>query len=193
MKLSAWAKQRGIKYRTAWLWVKYGKMPVPFERTPTGTILVQDPTQTCDEPKDRKVAIYARVSGSDQKADLDRQVVRLMRFAKQNQLSVAHVVTEVGSGLNGRRTQLLKLLADKTIAVVIIEHRDRLMRFGSEYLEENMRASGRKLLIAETAEVADDLVQDMIEVLTSFRARLYGRRSAKNRAQLAVKAIQASA
>ena len=56
-----------------------------------------------------------------------------------------------------------------------------------------MRASGRKLLIAETAEVADDLVQDMIEVLTSFCARLYGRRSAKKRAQLAVKAIQASA
>ena len=191
MKLSTWAKMRGIKYHTAWLWVKHGKMPVPFERTPTGTILVQEVPSNPSAAS--KVAIYARVCGSDQKRDLDRQVVRLMEFAGRSQLAVAHVVTEVGSGLNGHRSKLVTLLEDKTMAVIIVEHRDRLMRFGSEYVEACLRAEGRKLLVADSTEVADDLVQDMLEVLTSFCARLYGRRSARNKAKLAVKLIQDSA
>jgi putative resolvase len=70
----------------------------------------------------------------------------------------------------------------------VVEHRDRLARFGVEYLEAALAAQGRRLVVVEDAEVADDLVRDMVEVLTSFCARLYGRRSAKRRARLAVEA-----
>ena len=70
-----------------------------------------------------------------------------------------------------------------------MEHRDRLMRFGSEYVEASLKASNRQLLIANEEELKDDLVQDMIEVLTSFCARLYGRRSAKNKAEKALAVI----
>jgi predicted site-specific integrase-resolvase len=100
------------------------------------------------------------------------------------------MVGEVGSGLNGHRPKLLKLLADPRVKTIVVEHRDRLMRFGFEYVEAALRAQGRRIAVVDSGEVKDDLVQDMIEVLTSFCARLYGRRSAKNKAKKALEAIQ---
>ncbi|MBT9260371.1 MAG: IS607 family transposase [Clostridiales bacterium] len=124
MKLSEWAKKRGITYKTAWRWVKEGKMPVPFEITPSGTILVHEP----EAPKKGLVALYARVSSSDQKADLARQVVRLLEFANAQGLSVGKTVKEVGPGLNGRRKELIKLLSDPNVTTIVVEHRDQLTR-----------------------------------------------------------------
>ena len=97
---------------------------------------------------------------------------------------------EIGSALNGHRPKLKKLLSNSSVKIIIVEHPDRLMRFGVEYLEALLAAQGRRLVIMETDELKDDLVQDMIEVLTSFCARLYGRRSAKNRAKRAIDSIQ---
>jgi len=188
MKLSRWAKLKGIHYATALRWVKTGKMPVPFERTDSGTILVDEPPPL--DSAAGKVAIYARVSGSGQKFDLEAQLGRLSAFASAQGLPVTAAVSEVGSGLNGHRPKLMKLLADPLIKVIVVEHRDRLMRFGVEYVESSLQAQGRRLVVVDPGEVKDDLVQDMIEVLTSFCARLYGRRSAKNKAQKALKAVQ---
>ena len=100
------------------------------------------------------------------------------------------VVSQVGSGLNGHRAKLLGLLRDPEIATIVVEHRDRLARFGVEYLEAALGAQGRPLVVVEQAEVADDPVRDMVEVLTSFCARLYGRRSAKRRARAALVATE---
>ena len=91
-------------------------------------------------------------------------------------------VSEVGPGLNGKRRKVMRLLLDATITAIVVEHRDRLARFGSEYIEAALAASGRRLIVVDPSERNDDLVQDMIAVLTSFCARLYGRRSARNRA-----------
>jgi predicted site-specific integrase-resolvase len=77
----------------------------------------------------------------------------------------------------------MRLLRDPKVRTVVVEHRDRLMRFGSEYVESSLAADGRRLLVVDSSELKDDLVQDMIAVLTSMCARLYGRRSAKNRAK----------
>jgi putative resolvase len=96
------------------------------------------------------------------------------------------VVAEIGSGLNGHRPKLMKLLSDPAVSRIVVEHRDRLMRFRAEYVEAALSAQGRKLVVLDERELKDDLVQDMIEVLTSFCARLYGRRSARNRAKKAV-------
>lgn len=185
MKLSEWARRQGISYKTAWRWVRQGKMPVPFEQTPTGTILVKE-TETTPQ----NVAVYARVSSVDQKADLDRQIARLVAFANEQGWAVAKTVAEIGSGLNGRRPKLLRLLSDPTITTIVVEHRDRLMRFGFEYVEAALAAQRRRIVVVEPGEVKDDLVQDMIELLTSFCARLYGRRSARNRAKRALEAIE---
>jgi putative resolvase len=185
MKLSEWAELQGISYRTAWRWFKEGKLPVPVEQTPTGTILVKKL-----EAEENHVAIYARVSSSDQKTDLDRQVSRLLQFANAQNWLVAKTVTEIGSALNGHRPKLKQLLKDPSIKTIIVEHHDRLMRFGFEFVETSLAAQGRKLVVVDNEEVKDDLVQDMIEILTSFCARLYGKRSAKNRAKRALKYIQ---
>ena len=135
-------------------------------------------------------ALYARVSSGDQKPDLERQLGRLTTFATSQGMAVVKSVSEVGSGLNGQLRKLMKLLADRDVQVIVVEHRDRLARFGSEYIEATLAASGRKLVVVDTGEMKDDLVQDMIDVLTSFCARLYDRRSAKNRALKAVAATQ---
>lgn len=136
------------------------------------------------------VVIYARVSSHDQRADLDRQVARLTVWATEQGLTVRQVVTEVGSGLNGKRPKLRRILSDSDAKVIVVEHRDRLARFGMEHLEASLAAQGRRIVVADPGETTDDLVRDMIEVLTSMCACLYGRRGARNRAMRAVTATK---
>ena len=134
------------------------------------------------DEKPRAAALYARVSSHDQRSDLERQLARLSRYAAQHDLHVVESALEVGSGLNGKRKKLLRLLSDAKVDTIVVEHRDRFARFGSEYLEAALAASGRRLIVVDSSEMNDDLVQDMIAILTIFCARLYGRRSARNRA-----------
>ncbi len=112
-------------------------MPAPFEQTPTGTILVKEPEITS-----RSVALYARVSSADQKVDLDRQIARLVAYASEHGWAVTRVVSEIGSGLNGHRPKLIRLLSDASVGTIIVEPRDRLMRFGFEYIEAALAAQG---------------------------------------------------
>jgi putative resolvase len=158
-------------------------MPVPARRLPSGTILVEVPGSAVP---DRGAVLYARVSAHDQRPDLDRQVARLAGWAAGQGIGVAEVVTEVGSGLAGRRPKLARLLADPQATMIVVEHRDRLARFGVEHLEAALSAQGRRLVVVDPSETTDDLVRDMIDVLSSFCARLYGRRGARNRALRAV-------
>ncbi|SLH41854.1 resolvase [Mycobacteroides abscessus subsp. massiliense] len=82
------------------------------------------------------------------------------------------------------------MLADPKVTTVVVEHRDRLGRMNTELVEAALSAHGRRLVVLDDGEVDDDLVRDMVEVLTSFCARLYGRRSARNRALKAVGCAQ---
>jgi len=181
MKLSEWARTQGVSYHTAWAWFKRGELPVPARQLPSGTILVDAPV-----PASGSTAIYARVSSSDQKGDLDGQVARILAHLNSQGIQVGKTVTEVGSGMNGHRPKLLRLLRDKSISTIAVEHTDRLMRFGGEYVAAALEADGRRVIVVESSETTDDLVTDMLEVLTSFCARLYGRRSARNRAKKAL-------
>jgi putative resolvase len=183
MKLSEWARRNGVHYQTAYRWFRSGALPVPARKLPTGTILVEVPSSS---DAAGGVALYARVSAHDQRDDLDRQLGRLAAWAAGQGLTVAHTVAEVGSGLNGNRPKLRRLLADPTVATIVVEHRDRLARFGVEQLQAALSAHGRRILVADRGETSDDLVRDMVEVLTSFCARLDGRRGARNRALRAV-------
>jgi Predicted site-specific integrase-resolvase len=167
MKLSDWARKQGITYKAAWKIFKSGKLPVPAYQLPTGTIIVEEPRAPVGE-----AIIYARVSSHDQKPTLDAQVARCLAFANAKGLSRARTVTEVGSGLNGQRSGLLKILADPKVTAIVVEHRDRLMRFGCEYVQAALSAHGCSLVVVDDTELNDDLVQDMIAVLTSFCARL---------------------
>src|SRR5215469_1726189 len=186
MKLAAWARQQGLDYNTAYRWFRAGILPVPLKKLPTGTILVE-PVPLAEK---RGAAVYARVSSGDQKKDLERQLARLVEHATAKGLSIVKSVSEIGSGRNGHRPKLIGLLRDQTIGVIVVEHRDRLARFGSEYIEAALQSAGRKVLVIDEKERKDDLDQDMIEVLTSFCRRRYGGRTAKNKAKKAMEAIE---
>ena len=97
MNLSVWAKSQGLSYKTAWRLWKVGKLPVPAEQLLTGTVIVHPPVTATKGG----VALYARVSSADQKADLERQIARLAVYAAEKSLRVTEVVKEIGSGLNG--------------------------------------------------------------------------------------------
>jgi predicted site-specific integrase-resolvase len=82
------------------------------------------------------------------------------------------------------------LLSDPSVSLIVVEHRDRLSRFGFEYIESAMAAQGRRIIVMESGDHKLDLVQDFIDVVTSMCARIYGRRSAKNKAKRALAAAE---
>src|SRR3990167_416694 len=160
IKMSEWAAQHGVHYRTAKRWVREGTFPAKIERTPGGHLRVIE--AVADEAvADEAVVIYARVSSSDQKADLARQGERMVAYARAKGLRVQSVVPEIGSGLNGHRKGLARILGDAGARVILVEHRDRLARFGVEYIDAALAATGRRLIVADETEHKSDLVQEI--------------------------------
>ncbi len=136
--------------------------------------------------------VYARVSSADQRSDLDPQVARVTGWATANRHSIDRVVSEVGSGLSGKRRKLLARLADPAVQTIVVEHRDRFASFGSEYVAASLAANGRRLVVMDDEDVDDDRVRDMTQVLTSFCARRYGKRAAAHHAAKALAPAQAA-
>ena len=188
MNLTEWAHAQGIHVTTAYRWYREGTLPVPAQKV--GRLILVSPDTAAGSSSQNGAGLYARVSSQDQKAGLDRQVARLSAWAARAGLPVVRVEAEVGSGMNGTRARARRLLADPAASVVVVEHRDRLGRMNTELVEAALAAHGRRLVVLDDSEVTDDLVRDMIEVLTSFCARLHGRRSARNRALKAVGCAQ---
>ena len=150
---------------------------------PNGRYYVVAPPES-----DGRRVVYARVSSSDQREDLDRQVGRVVEWATQQGCCPDEVVKEIGSGLNGNRRGLRRLVSDHTVSMIVVEHRERLCRFGFEYVEAALAGRGARILVMDEGELEDDLVRDVAEVMTSLCARLYGRRSAGRRAERALAA-----
>ena len=164
-----------------------GRLPAELqvEQLPNGRYYVVVPPEN-----DGRLVVYARVSSADQKEDLDRQVGRVVEWATQQGYQPDEVVKEIGSGLNGNRRRLRRLVADHTVSTIVVEHRERLCRFGFEYVKAALAGRGARILVMEDSELEDDLVRDVTEVMTSLCARLYGRRSARRRAQRALAAAR---
>ena len=189
VNLTEWARSQGVHPQTAYRWFREGTLPVPAVRVNERTVLVS-PDVPAGSTSPSAFGLYARVSSHDQKSDLDRQVARLTSWAADAGGTVVRVEAEVGSGMNGSRAKIRRMLADPKVTAVVVEHRDRLGRMNTELVEAALSAHGRRLVVLDDGEVDDDLVRDMVEVLTSFCARLYGRRSARNRALKAVGCAQ---
>lgn len=183
IKLSQWAKQNNLTYITAYNLFKANRLPVKAIQLASGTILVEHNSQQ------QKVVLYARVSSHDQKYDLDRQLERLRYYCYSNNIQISNEYKEIGSGLNQNRKKLNEILKDNSITTIIVEHKERLTRFGFELLQSSLQAQQRKIIVIEDKDVNDDVVQDMIDILTSFCARIYGKRSAKNKVKLAMEQL----
>lgn len=145
----------------------------------TGTIIVNEPIQQASP----EIALYARVSSADQKGDLERQIQRLQDYAAAKGYEVGHQVTEIASGLNDDRPKLIKLLTNPQIGVIVVDHKDRLTRFGFNYIARMMEVQGRRIEVILPGDTENELVDDFVAVITSMCARIYGRRNAKRRAE----------
>ena len=185
VNLTDWARAQGVHPQTAYRWFRLGTLPVPAVRVNSRSVLVSPDAVLAKSTGG--LGLYARVSSHDQKADLERQVSRLAEWAANAGERVVRVEAEVGSGMSGTRAKVRRLLADPLVTTVVVEHRDRLGRMNTEMVEAALSAHGRRLVVIDDAEMDDDLVRDMTEVLTSFCARLYGRRSARHRAEKALR------
>ena len=162
---------------------KIKKGLVKYERTETNRILIiQDEEYNPIKPP--RVAVYARVSSAENKENLERQKDRLVSYANAKGYKVEKIITEIGSGLNDKRPKLEKLLTDKTIDIIIVEHKDRLARFGLNYIEKLLALDDRKIeVVNPQTNEKDDLMQDFVSIITSFCARLYGKRRTKKQTE----------
>ena len=181
MKLSEYAKKLGISYTTAWRMWKKGELNA--YQLPTGTIIVKEENEPLTK-RTETVCIYARVSSSENKDNLKRQSQRLKDYAIAKGYTIYKVVEEVGSGLNDNRKKLLSILSDDKSSILLVEHKDRLTRFGANYIQLLLTKTERRLEIVNGAENdKDDLMNDFASVITSFCSRLYGLRRAKRKTE----------
>jgi len=183
----------GIANRTIRRWIKEGRIRAVNVngrwRIPESEVrrLLGQPVGEAPVPKISRVVIYARVSGANQRKELDNQVEALRKLVEQNNWKLVGIVRDIASGLKEDRRGLWKLLEmakRHEFDVLLVAYRDRLTRFGFRYLEELFKAYGVKVVVAFQEEPRDfyqELVEDLIEIVTSFASRIYGKESHKYR------------
>ena len=186
MKLSKWAKHQGLSYRTAWRHFKDGHIKGVYQLE-SGTIIVPEMKSA---QQAEKVVIYARVSSSDEKEDLKRQEERLISFCNARGWQVFKSYSEVASGLNDKRPKLEKILSDRSITKIVVEDKDRLARFGINYIDLLLKLDDREIFIVNGVDDDEqDLMQDFVSIITSFTARLYGKRRSKGKTEKIIKEL----
>lgn len=182
IKLSQWAKMNDYTYRGAYNLFKNGTLS--GVQTQTGTILI-DVQETVVKPEHN--VVYARVSSSENRPNLDSQADRVVQFCNAKGWIVHEIVKECASGLNDRRPKLSKVLSEQKATRIIVEHKDRLTRFGFSYLK--LLFNGEIVVINEVSEDESDLMQDFVSLVTSFCARLYGKRRSKRQTEKLIKEL----
>src|SRR5712691_6366133 len=191
MKLSSYAQKLGIHYNTAYRMFKCGQ--IAGYQLPTGTVIIEEPVEQTGtrSAKQQVIAVYARVSSSENKKNLDTQAERLISWCNAQGWGVSKVVKECGSGINDQRPKFLALLATREIGRIVVEHKDRASRFGVAYIQTLLSMQDRELVIVNTADTEEsDLMGDFVAIITSFAARLYGRRRAKRKTEQVLAALQ---
>ena len=175
IKLSEYAKLKHRCYRTMWDRFHAGLLPNAYKYEKGSIYIKLD-----EERKNDHTVIYCRVSSNDQKQDLERQISRLSDYAIKNGYTVKKVYKEIASGLNDQRKELQKILEDQLITTIIVENKDRLTRFGFNYIKTLLNRNNVNIVIASELETKNDLIEDFVSVITSFCARIYGQRRTKN-------------
>jgi putative resolvase len=184
------ARALGVSVKTIQRWDKAGLLPVIRTATNQRRIPVDTVQQLLKgQGKSLRCAIYARVSSAkqEQEGNLTRQVERLQRVAEARSYEMVALIQEQASGLDEKRKGLKKLfhlIDQQEIDLVLIEYPDRLVRFGYGYLEETFRWKQVHIEVVEPPKVqtpTEELVADVLSIVTVFSGRLYGSRAKKIR------------
>jgi len=183
MKLSQWCKKQGVSYRTGWNHFKSGKLKNAY-RLESGAIIVPDFNE---KTKKECVVVYARVSSSENKNNLESQAERLSQYCNAKGWIVDQIVKECASGLNDSRPKLQKLLKNKDITKIVVEHKDRLTRFGFEYINTLFQG---EIVVLNKSETKNELMEDFVNIVTSFCARIYGQRRSKRKTEKLIEELQ---
>jgi len=185
------AKRLGLHPLTVRRWVKEGKI-ASVQMGREARIPITEVERLLGEQRAGVIVLYGRVSGHDQKPDLQRQVDQLEQWALVARTGkTSMTLTDIGSGLNTERKSLQKLLAlvqDYQVAEVVVTFSDRLTRFGLSYLTALFSGYGVTLTVLHPDEdqtPEEELSQDLLALIASFAGRLYGVRSRKQKALLA--------
>lgn len=180
----------GVRYETAWRWYRDGKIQGP--RIGPRTIIITEDQEAAPVVKIERVAIYARVSAAENRANLESQTERLVASCAAKGYQVSKIVKEVASGVHDSRPKFLALLEDQGITLIVVEHQDRLTRFGFRSLDTLLKSQGRSIEVVNQAEIdQEDLMADLTAILYSFTARLYGQRRAKRKTETVIRALEA--
>ena len=182
----------GISLSTAYRWIKSGKLKSEFRTIGKHRRfnLSSIHSQFIPSSNNNKLTLlYSRVSSHDQKNDLITQQSKLLHFAQINRFNNIKLISDLGSGLNFKKSglnQLLQLILTQQIQTLIINHKDRLLRFGSELIFKLCEFYHIKVIILEDKSLSfeESLTHDVIELMTVFCAKLYGKRSHKNKLKL---------
>ncbi|EFA69527.1 IS607 family transposase [Cylindrospermopsis raciborskii] len=196
------AKELGVSVKTVRRWADSGKLR--FERSPSGhrrfylADIKRITPRDFNQLEDRVTINYARVSSSDQKEELTRQIQFLEAFSGANGWQF-ETIYDLGSGLNYNKKglqKLLKRIMQGDVGRLVLTHKDKLLRFGSELVFAMCEEYETEVVIinksTEETTFEQELVTDMIELITVFSARLYGSHSRKNKKLLdnVAKAVQ---
>ena len=183
IKLSKWAKDNGYTYMGAYLKYKRGQLPGAFVNESNSIFVeIKDPTKP--EPLPDVAVIYSRCSSSKQREDAERQRSRLENYAISNGYTIKDSYIEIASGMNEHRKILNKILDRTDYKYLIVENKDRLSRFGFYYIEKYLQSKGVEVIVVnQSTDISneDELMNDLVSVITSFCARLYGNRRSKNK------------
>ena len=173
-----------ISYSTLLRWIREGKIRVVRTEGGKYRIPYSEIKKYLERREETRAVIYARVSSTDPREDLERQVNYLTNYATAKGYKVVEVLKDIASGLNTGRKGLLKLfklVEGRSVDVVLITYKDKLTRFGFEYLEEFFSTVGVRIEVfgEEPEEATRELVEDLISIITSFAGKIYGMRSHK--------------
>lgn len=147
-------------------------------------------TELDTNPHPEKTVIYARVSNGDRRTDLDKQGERLVHYCQARGYQIHRVYQEIGSGINDNRRQFKSMLSDDSITRIVVEHKDRLTRFGFNTVQILLQQRGCDIEVVNLADDGkEDLLEDLTAIIYSFCTRLYNQRRAKRKTEHITEAL----
>lgn len=187
-KLSQYAKENNVTYRTAWNHFHAGLILNAYQ-LPTGTVVIPDSTKL--NQKHDHIVTYARVSSSENKNNLEKQSQRLVDFCNAKGWIVKEQISEIGSGINDKRPKLFNLLRKQQATKIIVEHKDRLTRFGFEYIKIICGFYNCEIIVLnESDDKKENIIEDFVSIITCYCAKIYGNRRSKRKTENIIKELQ---